>query len=244
MKLRAGNQLAEFAELRMKPGIWATHGIPERGCWIRANALEEMLAAGGGYDADELIYGLMDWLDVTDDPLPAFATLGKLLDRHYPPDGRTHATCHFADEAGVDRRFLIGAVETGSALVTWQRDNLIFALGQASTAEPGRIVIAAPRPLPLTAALRILGLGMKTFMTEPFDSFQGAITMSGATGNFYAFERGELTTCYWPHGLGIRERNGQVEDCSDEIHPLPPAGWLAPNQIAMLVGIAAGYASW
>ncbi|NTZ43209.1 hypothetical protein G7A66_08920 [Altererythrobacter sp. SALINAS58] len=236
--------MAEFMELRMKPGTWQAHGIPEKGCWIRRSRLEEMLAGGGEYDADELIYSLMDWLDVTDDPLPALATLSRLLDRHYPPDGRTHATCHFADETGGDRRFLIGAVDKASALVTWQRDNLIFALGQASSAERGRIVIAAPRPLPLNAAQRILGLGMQNFMMEPFDSFQGAITLSGATGNFYAAENGEVTTCYWPHGLGIREQNGQAVDCLHELHPLPSAGWLAPNQIAMLVGIAAGYAKW
>jgi hypothetical protein len=244
LRLQPGREAGEFIELALKPGSWERHGIPEQGCWIRSSSFAKALSKGGASDADDLIHGLMDWLDVTDDPLPAIATLRQLLDRHYPPDGRCSATCHFADETGGDRRLLVGEIAKGAELVSWQRDGLAFALGQASTSEPGRIVIAAPFPLPLSAALRILALAKQTDMEAPFDSFHGGVTMSGATTNFYAWERGELTTCHWPHGLGMRKRGDQILDCSHELYPLPEAGWLAPNQIAMLVAIAAGYASW
>jgi hypothetical protein len=98
-------------ELALKPGSWEKHGIPERGCRVRISAFEEMIARGGSNDVDELIHGLMDWLDVTDDPAPALDTLRLILDRHYPSDGRDHATCRFADENGVNRSFVIGRVE-------------------------------------------------------------------------------------------------------------------------------------
>jgi hypothetical protein len=228
----------------MKPGSWEKHGIPEHGCRVRTAAFEDMIARGGTYDADELIRGLMDWLDVTDAPAPAVDTLRMMIDRHYPPDGRKQATCRFVDENGVDRSFIVGGVDPALELVTWQRDNLVFALGQASASERGRIVVAAPLPLPLSAALRILGIGMERFMDAPFDSFAGAVTMSGSTGNFYAWERGELTTSHWPHGLGRRVEKGCVVDCSDELHPLPTGSWLPPCQVAMLVAIAAGYLGW
>ena len=78
-------------------------------------------------------------------------------------------------------------------------------------------------------------------MLEPFDSFSGAVAMSGKTGNFYAWQAGAAATGHWPHGLGRRMQKGQIIDCSDELYELPQAGWMAPNQIAMMVGIAAGY---
>lgn len=242
LKLRRVAGADEFIELSMKPGSWERNGIPEHGCWMRKSSFEEIIASGGQYDADDIIRGLMDWLDVTDDPLPAIATLRKMLDRHYPADDRTSATCHFADENGVDRRFMVGPIDLEAELVTWQRDSFIFALGQPSTDEPGRIVIGAPYPLPLDAALKVLGLAMVSFMEAPFDSFAGAIRLAGSTGNFYALDRGELTTHHWPHGLGRRERERQIFDCSDELYPLPtPDEWLAPRQVAMLVGVASGY---
>lgn len=230
-------------ELVLKPGSWDKHGIPERGCRLRISAFEAMIARGGGYDVDELIRGLMDWLDVTDEPAPAVFTLRQMLGRHYPPDGREQASCRFQDEDGVNRSFIVGAVDPAGELVTWQRDNLIFAVGQASTDQPGRIVIAAPYPLPLAAALRILATGMEWFMDEAFDSFGGAVRMSGSRANFYAWHNGELTTCHWPHGLGKRDQSGVITDCSAELHRLPATTWLAPNQVAMMVAIAAGYPS-
>lgn len=244
LKLRPGNGFEDFIELRLKPGSWDKNGIPEEGCRIRTETFHEILANGGSYDPDVLIRGLMDWLDVTDDPIPAIVTLRQLLDRHHPPAQREHATCRFEDVDRVPRTFTVGTVDTERQLVTWQRDSYIFGLGQPDPVKPQRIIIAVPAALPLNAALRILGVAMETFMQEPFDSFQGAVTMSGGTSNFYAWERGQLTTCFWPHGLGRSEERGQLVDRSLELYPLPQKqGWLAPNQVAMLIAIAAGYVS-
>lgn len=242
-KLQPGKDLGDFIELSMKPGSWDKRGIPEQGCRIRTETFHELVASDGAYSPGVLIRGLMDWLDVTDDPAPAISILRQLLARHYPPDEREHAGCHFEDMNGLPRSFTVGAIDPEREVVTWQRDNFVFALGQANFAKPQRIVVAAQTPLPLSGALRILAIAMETFMEAPFDSFQGAVTMSGATANFYAWERGELTTCYWPHGLGRREEQGQLVDCSHELYPLPRTDWLAPNQVAMLVAIAAGYVS-
>jgi hypothetical protein len=242
-RLQPGKDTDEFVELTLKPGSWERNGIPGQGCRLRRQALEELLDNGGGYGADDLILGLMDWLDVTDDPMPAAATLRQMLGRHYPPDGRGHATCHFVDEHGFRRRFGVGLVDLSSALVAWQRDGLVFAVGQASSHEPGRMVIAAPLPLPLKAARLILALAAETDMKAPFDSFDGAVTVSGRTANFYAWEAGELATCHWPEGLGMRQREGTLVDCRHELHPLPPDDWIAPNQVAMMIAVAAGYVS-
>jgi hypothetical protein len=241
VKLQAGSDIDEFVELNFKPGSWDKEGIPEQGCRIRQSTLEKLMGGGSHCDADELIYGLMDWLDVTDEPEPALATLRQLLDRHYPSDGRTAGRCRFVDEHGVDRTFRVGPVDRSQDVITWQRDAWVMALAQPSKEEDGRIVVAAPGPLSLSVATRILALTMERFMDAPFESYQGAIRMSGSTANFYAWERGQTTTCHWLHGLGSQEREGHLLDCSSELFPLPEHGWLAPNQVAIMVGVAAGY---
>lgn len=241
LQLRPGAEINDFAELRFKPGSWDRHGIPEQGCRIRTSAFERILASGGEVEADELIHGLMDWLDVTDDPLPALSTLRALLERHYPADGRTEGRCVFQDEFGNYRVIHVGSVDLTRALVAWQRDSWVIAVAQPCPSEAGRITVAALGPLTLSVALRILSLGMQSFMETPFDSFEGAITMSGSTGNLYSWERGEASTHYWQYGLGMKCKARTLVDCSEALHPLPDEGWLTPGQIVILLGIAAGY---
>ncbi len=108
-------------------------------------------------DLGHLILGLMDWLDVTEDPDPALRTLQQMLDRHYPADGRTCGRCHFLDEHGVDRVFHAGSIELDLPLVAWQRRDWIIAVAQPST-EVGRLVVGAPQPISLSTALRILSV--------------------------------------------------------------------------------------
>jgi hypothetical protein len=190
---------------------------------------------------DDLIYGLMDWLDVTDDPEPALATLRLILDRHFPPDGRLSARCRFLDEIGVDRILHVGPIDSDEDVVAWQRRSWIIALAQPSQEEEGRMVVGAPAPISLNVAQRILSLGMTSFMMEPFDSYIGAQTMSRSTSAVYAWEAGEVTTCHWEYGLGNRVEGDHIVDCSDEVDSLPSDGWLAANQLAMQVANAAGY---
>lgn len=228
--LPQGKDIGEFVELRFKPGFWEKGGIPQEGCRMRQSALEQILERRGSYEVDDLILGLMDWLDVTDEPGPALVTLRQLLDRHHPADQRKSGRCRFVDEQGVDRVFHAGSIELDQPLVAWQRRDWIIAAAQPST-EAGRLVVGAPQPISLNTALRILSVSMLNYMGEPFDSFVGAQTACGSTAAFYRWEAGEVTPTRWDDGLEADAKDSFQGD-------LP---WLPPNQLAMQVAIAAGY---
>ena len=70
MRLPPGADIDKFMELRFRPGSWEQNGVPSEGCRVRTETFERILSAGGNYGIDDLICGLMDWLDVTDDPEP------------------------------------------------------------------------------------------------------------------------------------------------------------------------------
>lgn len=231
--LPAGKDIGEFVELQFKPGFWEDRGIPEQGCRLRQSALEQILQQRGSYEVDDLILGLMDWLDVTDEPEPALETLRQLLDRHYPFDGRETARCRFLDEHSVDRIFHAGRILPDRPLVTWQRRDWIIAAAQPAT-EPGRMVVGAPQPITLNTALRILSASILNYMSEPFDSFAGAQTSCGSTAVFYLWDAGEVTPVRWDDGL-----DGEARASVDR--PEANDRWLPPNQLAMQVAIAAGY---
>lgn len=242
MKLPPGRDIDTFVELRFKPGAWENNGIPLKGCRIRTSTFETIVQRGGSFEVDDVIYGLMDWLDVAEDPAPALDILRMILDRHFPPDERTSAKCKFQDEHGLEQTFHIGPVNIAGDVIAWQRLGWVIALAQACAEEPGRIVVAAPAPISLRVAQRILALGQTSFMMEPYDSYIGAKTMSGSTANCYAWEAGEATTCHWQYGLGKRVEANEIIDCLDELDGLPEEkNWLPPNQLAMMVAIASGY---
>jgi hypothetical protein len=241
VKLPPGDDVEKFIELRFKPGSWYRDGIPERGCRVRAERFERLVADGGSYTIDDLIHGLMDWLDVTDNPEPALKTLRMTLDRHFPPDGHASAWCRFLDEHRVERIFHVGAVNCTDDLVTWQRRGWLIALAQASTEEPGRIVVSAAGPITLSVALRVLALSVTTYVLEPFDSYVGAQTMSRGTGSYYAWQSGAVTTCHWGDGLGKGSEDRGVIEHAEEFLESCGSDGLAPNQLAMMIAIAAGY---
>ncbi len=231
--LPAAKDVDAFIELRFKPGSWKASGIPEVGCRVRISTLDRLLQQQGASYINELILGLMDWLDVTDQPAPALLTLRRLLNRHHPEDGYQTGRCCFRDEYGVDRTFHVGPIELSLPLVTWQRRDWIVAAAQPS-AEAGRIVVGAPQPISLKTALHILSVAHLNDMGEPFDSFVGAQTSCGRTGTFYSWEVGEVTPIRWDAGLD--------EDASASLkRGRPEAVWLPPNQLALQVAIAAGY---
>ena len=233
MKVPAACDIGAFVDLKFKAGSWEKSGLPEEGCRMRHAALEQLLAHKGAYGPDDLIRGLMDWLDVTDEPLPALTTLRMLLDRHYPADHRSSGRCCFVDEQGMERMFHVGTVDWRQPLIAWQRREWIIAAGQPSTAQ-GRIIIGAPGPLSLKTAQKILSISMLGYMGEPFDSFEGGLTAASGTGVFYLWERGEVTPTRWDHGLD--------EQALKSLHsPGTTLSWLPSNQLAMQVAIAANY---
>ena len=77
----------DFIELHFKPGTWEAKGIPERGCRMRRSMFEALVMQGGHYSEVHLIAGLVDWLNVAEDPEDARAVLQALLDRQYPEFG-------------------------------------------------------------------------------------------------------------------------------------------------------------
>ena len=77
----------DFIELTFKPGTWDAKGIPERGCRMRRSMFQQLVVQGGPYSEVHLIAGLIDWLNVAEDPEDARAVLQALLDRHYPEFG-------------------------------------------------------------------------------------------------------------------------------------------------------------
>lgn len=227
--LPTGKDIDDFAELRFKPGTWKKKGIPEEGCRVRLAAFERIVEQQGMCGIDDLILGLMDWLDVTGEPDLALTTLRQLLDRHYPPDGQTMGRCHFVDEEGVESIFHVGAIDLAAPQVAWQRRDWIIAAAQPC-AEPGRMLVGAPGPISSNTALRILALSTTSYMGEPFDSWIGALTSCERTAVFYLWEAGNVTPIRWDDGLD-----------QSALASLPHSEWLSPNQLAIQVAIAGGY---
>jgi hypothetical protein len=240
MKLPLGQAADEFMELRLKPGSWDRHGIPEEGCRIRASVFEKIVGQGGNLRVEDVIRGLMDWLDVTDEPNEPSRLLRTLMDRYYPADGRAYARCDFELEVGVTLSVRLGAIDCKSPVVSFNRRQWTIAVA-APAEDPGRIVVAAPGTLTLETALRILEFSHLRAQGEPFDSFAGLRAHSQKTSQFYAWQWGSVTTIDWNHGLGLRMVDGELLYDSDAYHPLPSAElWLAPNQLAWMLAIAAG----
>jgi hypothetical protein len=236
MKLLAGADVDKFVEMRFKPDSWERNGIPTEGCRIRAEAFEHLAAEGGRYDVHELIHGLMDWLDVTDDPHATLKTLRIILNRHFPCDGRSSAKCHFQDEAGVDQIFHVGPVATRGHVVSWQRAGWVIAVAQPR--EDGRITVGAPRPISLSVARSILNHSMVNFMHQRFDSFEGLRATSRRTANFYSWQKGAATVLDWEHGLGQTGEDDASTLTLDQSMPIPT--WLPSNQLAAMIAIGGG----
>ena len=229
--LPRGKDIDDFAELSFKPGTWEQWGIPEMGCRLRNSALASLLQNDGMLSPDVAILGLMDWLDVTDNPQPALVTLRQLLDRHYPSDGRTSGRCRFVNEHGSEQVFHAGPVDLARPLVAWQRREWILAVGQPAD-EDGRLVIGAREPISLSVARRILSVSAVRYMDEPFDSFAGARASASGTAAFYIWRAGEVTPTRWDDGLDTKAQSSFSE--------LSEA-WLPPSQLAVQVAIATGF---
>lgn len=229
-----------FVTLRFKPLACMEQRIPVADYPVRRAVLDTALETGQPLSVDELIRELMKWLDVTDTPEPANDTLLRLLHLHYPPDGRQEASCEFEDENAVRRRFWVGAIDQNAPLIAWQRGEQVMAFAQPSFSEPGRMVVAAPRPISARVAEAIVGHSLITWMLEPHDAFASAKHAAGRTASFYALDAGATAIIPWDEGYGQRLQSGTiVQDITAQ--PLPPSGdWLTPNQLAMMVAIGSG----
>jgi hypothetical protein len=242
VNLRRLPEADSFAMLTFKPQVCLEQRIPVADYPIRRLALEAALDTGQELSVSDLIRGLMEWLDVTDDPEPATGTLLQLLGLHHPPGGRPAASCEFADEDGVRRRFCLGEVDCDSALIAWQRGQRVMAFAQPGIVEPGRMVVAAPRPISARVAETIVSHSLITYMLEPHDAYASAKHSAGRNANFYALDAGATAIIPWDHGYGRSERAGTV-GADDGAQSLPsPCDWLAPNQLAMMIAIGSRYA--
>ena len=238
MTLPLGKAADDFMEPHFKPGSWGRHGIPEIGCRMRTADFMRIIATGGNLQVEDAILGLMDWLDVTDEPDAPLELLQDMLDRHCPPDGKPHGRCKYRDERGAERVFHVGTIDCTAPVVSFNRRHWTIAVA-APAEEEGRMVVAAPGPLSLETANRILAFSMLTYHGEAYDSFAGVRAHAGATSQFYAWDQGSVTTLRWDHGLGLKLVDGELLYDGDAYEPMPPAApWLAPNQLAWMVAIA------
>ena len=57
----------KFVELRLSQETAERQGLPRTGLWMREEALEAIIERGGQYSIDDLIYGLLDWMQYADD---------------------------------------------------------------------------------------------------------------------------------------------------------------------------------
>lgn len=226
MKLRPGPGFDEFMQLRFKAGTWERRGIPEVGCWMRTTQLEQMLASQAELHPSDVIYGLMDRLDETDEPEPVLATLRRLLDRHFPDDGRKSGRCLFQDEDATLRVFhAVSAIDFTGRGVAWQRQNWVIALAQPSS-EAGRMAVGAPGPISLRVAQEVLALSVLKEREKSFDSFQEAIAVSQSSASAFWIESAAAAV-YWQHGL--------------EQAQIVAGDWLPPKQLAAMVAIASAH---
>lgn len=229
----------QFVELLFKPASLAERGLPSGPYPIRREALDRLIASGGDLPTEAIVRGLMDWLDVTDDPRQATDMIHEILRVHCPDDGKRGASCTFQNEYGQLHRLLLGDVDTQGPLVAWQRRNWLMMVAAPSAVEPGRFLVAAPRAISSQTAQAVVDLSCPIYMGEPTDSFAMALASSRGTSSFYSWERGQTTLIEWEHGLGATMIDGTIQH---RPNLLPGDDWLAPNQLAILVAIGADYA--
>jgi hypothetical protein len=147
--------------------------------------------------------------------------------------------CAFDDQQGPAHTFHAATnIDCSGQTVTWQRGDWMIALACRSD-EPGRLLVGAPAPLSLDVARSIHAHSQVSFMGEPYDSFAAARVSCGNAANFYRREAGAVSRHWWEHGLGMIEQDGKR--VRDPAYP-PITSWLSPNQLAMQVAIAEGFA--
>ncbi|MGE4303221.1 MAG: hypothetical protein AB7E24_04230 [Novosphingobium sp.] len=221
----------KFAHMLFREEACRSVGIP----YVRYPVPIDKFCAGVGEErkvaVEDLLLGLMQWLDVTDELDPPLAIARQILDTHYPADGKQQGSCVLEDENGVRSSFYIEPIRMDEPLVAWQREDHIFAFAQPSHTVPGRAAIGAPGVFSESVARSILGHAMTSFMQEPYDSYVGLQHSVGRTAAYYARDAGRTALMPWDSGL------------ETPIGLLSPGkiDWLAPNQVAILVGLANGY---
>ncbi|WP_221796344.1 hypothetical protein [Aquisediminimonas sediminicola] len=208
---------------------------------IRTSRMEESIQRGGNLSVPDLMRGLMDWMDVTDDPVSTSHSLRQILDRYFPDNGETAPSFTFENEHGGKFRFGLGIVDQAQPLVAWQRRQWVVAIGCPRKIEPGRMTLAAPGPITLRVAQSIIGHAALIDIGGPIDSYETARASSRRTGSFYNWESTAATIVDWEFGYAITDRDGVLEP-NDAMVALPPAHeWLCPHQLATLIAIGNGY---
>lgn len=231
----------EFVMINLKERACLEQRIPHVEYPVHRESLDAILQEGGQLSIEILMRGLMQWVDVTDDAFSALTTLRLIMDEHFPPDGEGEGSSQLVDEEGIVHRFRVGSIDFGKPVVTWQRNDLALAFGQASLIEPGRMVVAAPKAISATVAESVVAHSILSYMLEPFDSILGVRSTADSNGSAYKALAGKTYPADWFLGYGISV-NGGPDNPVESFHDFPPQSeWLAPNQVAVMVAIGAGY---
>ena len=239
IELPRGIEADQFAWLQFKPEMLAQQNIPTTAYPIRKCNFDQLIASGGVISIVDIVHGLMDWLDITNNPNPVCQTLRQILDQHFPPSLETSAGCNFQTDKLVQYRFRIGPVDAASPVVTWERQQWVVAIGCASDIEPGRLNIAALGPISLQTARSIFNHCQLLENGEPKDSFLAARLSSAKLRNLSKRDAGGVTIVAWDYGYG---NHGHANFEARETYPLSTEGhWLTPNQTASMIAIGNGF---
>ena len=230
----------EFGALRLKPEALIALGVPVTEYHLRSSDLDRIICEGGQIGVTDLIRGLMDWLDVTDEPAHALELLRTIMDTHFPPDRQSSGSCEFVSEHGHRHRFHVGPVDLAGPCLAWQRREWMLAYAGRCDAEPRRLVVAAPGPISLATAHSIYNHTTPVDMGEPADCFARALTSGGRFGTFYSWEAGTLTIIPYANGFDDERNCSALQN--GRIVPPVDQNRMAPNQIAAQVAIGNGFA--
>lgn len=230
----ADRHAVELIEIRLKPKALKRLGLPDILYPLPFHLFSHALDDEAGHlQYGALLRGLQlrgaqgdaDWQALE----PAMERLTSLL---APGDERP-----LVSAAGESWWLEIGQVELDAPLVTIQRQQeLIAAL---CPRKDGSLRLGAYRPLDARSASLIIGLALRPHPDDGTvcmraNNWEYALDCSAATGQFYAFSRGEAHLTCWEHGLGIMQ-DGTLDPAWRGQRPLVPR---APARVAMELGVA------
>lgn len=179
MEMLSSPQAKRFVWLKFKADFLWHGSFPLTSYPIEVSCLDNLLARGGLISIEDIIRGLMCWMDVVNDPQPSCEILRQILRHHYPPSPEMHAGCEFQDEHQTRYRLRLGPIAAKTPIVAWQRGPWVAAIGCPSKIEPERLKIAAPRPITMNTAKSILSHSRVLDDAKASNCYMSALAATG-----------------------------------------------------------------
>lgn len=227
----------QFLWFQFKPEVLSQQNIPSAAYPIRTSNFDNLVGCGGTISIPDILRGLMDWLDATDDPASTWELLRQILHRHFPPSEDTNAVCRFWTGQQYFHRFRISPICKTAPSLSWQSGRWVVAIACSSEIEPKRMNIAVLEPITLQIA-RSIFQHARVFLDEPDDdNYTSALLNCSPLSSIRRWHAGEMTLIAWSKGYG--EITSEYPKNSKTIFPALPreARWLSPNQVAAMIAI-------